>query len=124
AAKHFGVSEPEMEKWSFSYFEDLFARDEKKSTVVNVASKAYRALSLKEPGNYTAKLSYYGGSETIAHWTVRKPAKKRVAKNVLLFIGDGMTQNMITAARLIAHKSINGKYQTLMQMDQMEAPWT
>jgi len=28
---------------------------------------------------------------------------------------------MITAARLIAHKSINGKYQTLMQMDQMEA---
>ncbi len=31
-----------------------------------------------------------------------------------------MTQAMITAARLIAHKSINGRYQTLMQMDQME----
>ena len=31
-----------------------------------------------------------------------------------------MTQNMITAARLIAHKSINGKYQSLMQMDQMD----
>lgn len=30
-----------------------------------------------------------------------------------------MTQNMITAARLIAHKSVNGRYQTLMQMDQM-----
>lgn len=28
-----------------------------------------------------------------------------------------MTTNMITAARLIAHKSINGKYQTKMQMD-------
>lgn len=27
---------------------------------------------------------------------------------------------MITAARLIAHKSINGKYQSLMQMDQMD----
>jgi len=26
---------------------------------------------------------------------------------------------MITAARLIAHKSINGRYQTLMQMDKM-----
>lgn len=33
----------------------------------------------------------------------------------------GMTQAMITAARLIGHKSINGKYQTLMQMDTMEA---
>ena len=56
---------------------------------------------------------------------------------MLLFIGDGqsfspdvpilllifllgMTQPMITAARLIAHKSINGKYQSLMQMDQMD----
>lgn len=31
-----------------------------------------------------------------------------------------MTQAMITAARLIAHKSINGRYQSLMQMDQMD----
>ena len=28
---------------------------------------------------------------------------------------------MITAARLIGHKSINGRYQSLMQMDQMDA---
>ena len=32
-----------------------------------------------------------------------------------------MTQAMITAARMIAHKTINGRYQSLMQMDQMEA---
>lgn len=32
-----------------------------------------------------------------------------------------MTQSMITAARLIAHKSINGRYQSLMQLDEMEA---
>ncbi|KAJ8472613.1 hypothetical protein ONZ45_g16588 [Pleurotus djamor] len=31
-----------------------------------------------------------------------------------------MTQAMITAARMIAHKSINGRYQSLMQMDQMD----
>lgn len=29
-----------------------------------------------------------------------------------------MTTNMITAARLLGHKSINGKYQSLLQMDQ------
>lgn len=28
---------------------------------------------------------------------------------------------MVTAARMIGHKSINGKYQSMMQMDQMEA---
>ena len=28
-----------------------------------------------------------------------------------------MTTNMITAARLLAHKSINGKYQSTLQLD-------
>lgn len=31
--------------------------------------------------------------------------------------GDGMTTNMITAARLLGHKSINGRYQSTMQLD-------
>ncbi|KAF5367547.1 hypothetical protein D9758_003660 [Tetrapyrgos nigripes] len=115
------TSEPELETWSFSYYEDLFAQDADEPTLVNVASKAYRALSLDIPGHYTAKLSYYNGSETVAHWLVRESPKEAKAKNVLLFIGDGMTQAMITAARLLAHKSINGRYQSLMQMDQMEA---
>jgi hypothetical protein len=34
-----------------------------------------------------------------------------------MYSGDGMTTNMITAARLLAHKSINGKYQSLLQLD-------
>lgn len=120
ANKFFKAKEPTLEKWTFQYYEDLFARDAKTPTVVNVAAKAYRALSLSQPGTYAAKLTYNGGGQTVANWVVRKPATHRKAKNVLFFIGDGMTQAMITAARLIAHKSINGKYQSLMQMDQMD----
>ena len=30
-----------------------------------------------------------------------------------------MTTNMITAARLLAHKIVNGKYQTTFQLDKM-----
>jgi len=30
-----------------------------------------------------------------------------------------MTTNMITAARLLAHKMVNGKYQSLFQLDKM-----
>ncbi|KAF9468034.1 alkaline phosphatase [Collybia nuda] len=120
ATRFFSVKEPTLEKWTFSYFEDLFARDAGAPSIVNVASKAYRGLTLTTPGEYTARLKYFSGSETVANWVVREPATKRKAKNVLFFIGDGMTQSMITAARLIAHKSINGRYQTLMQMDQMD----
>ncbi|KAF9449517.1 alkaline phosphatase-like protein [Macrolepiota fuliginosa MF-IS2] len=119
-SKFFSVKEPALEKWSFSYFEDLFAQDAKQSTNVNVASKIYRAVSLPSPGKYTAVLTYNGKSQTVANWVVRDTSKQRKAKNVLFFIGDGMTQAMITAARLIGHKSINGRYQSLMQLDQME----
>ena len=96
---------------------DLFARDEKKPTLVRVTSKIYRRVALYEPGEYEATLTYYGSEKTTANWVVRDLGKGRKAKNVLLFIGDGMTTNMITAARLIAHRSINGRYQSLMQMD-------
>lgn len=34
-----------------------------------------------------------------------------------IYKGDGMTTNMITAARLLGHKSVNGRYQTTMQLD-------
>ncbi|KAI5892802.1 alkaline phosphatase [Schizophyllum commune H4-8] len=119
--EYFGKEAPALEKWDFSYYEDLFAEDADNLTGVNVASKAWRAVSLPKPGDYIAKLKYYDGIETVANWTVRAPSTERKAKNVLLFIGDGMTQSMITAARLIGHKSINGRYQSLMQMDQMDA---
>lgn len=97
-----------------------------------MTSKAYRRVALYEPGDYVATLSYYNGTKTVANWVVRPLAEQKRAKNVILFIGksiqfipraalmitgDGMTTNMITAARLIGHKSINGKYQSTMQMD-------
>lgn len=53
----------------------------------------------------------------MANWHVRDLPTKRRAKNVVLFVGDGMTTNMITAARLMAHRSINGKYMTKMALD-------
>lgn len=66
---------------------------------------------------YTATLTYNNGSTTKATWLVRELQEVRKAKNIVLFIGDGMTTNMISAARLIAHKSVNGKYQSNMAMD-------
>ncbi|KAI5461149.1 alkaline-phosphatase-like protein [Mariannaea sp. PMI_226] len=115
--KAFSIDEPKLETWTFSWYEDLFAEDAHKPSVVNVASKAYRKLAITEPGQYTVKLKYYN-EETTATWIVRDVQPKRKAKNVIFFIGDGMTTNMITAARLLGHKSINGKYMTRMKLDE------
>ncbi|KAM0558495.1 hypothetical protein ACHAPJ_004689 [Fusarium lateritium] len=117
-AKALDIKEPKVETWKFKWYEDLFAEDKDKPSIVNVASKVYRKISLNEPGKYTVTLHYYNGEKTTAEWTVRELHPKRKAKNVIFFIGDGMTTNMITAARLLGHKSINGKYQTLMKLDE------
>ncbi|KAJ4389200.1 hypothetical protein N0V93_006663 [Gnomoniopsis smithogilvyi] len=116
-AEYFGLPEPEVETWTFSWYEDLFAQEADTPSVVNVASKIYRRVALYEPGEYVVTLSYYGSESTVASWTVRPLAAEKKAKNVILFIGDGMTTNMITAARLLGHKSVNGRYQSKMQLD-------
>ncbi|KAK5663134.1 hypothetical protein OQA88_6551 [Cercophora sp. LCS_1] len=116
-AEFFKVPEPSIEKWTFSWYEDLFAQDAKTPSVVNVASKIYRRVALYEPGTYTVVLNYFSGKTTTATWVVRPLADKKKVKNVIFFIGDGMTTNMITAARLLAHKTINGKYQSLLALD-------
>ncbi|KAK4632021.1 Alkaline phosphatase H [Fulvia fulva] len=113
---YFELEEPELETWDFSWFEDLYAQDADTPSIINVASKAWRRVALYEPGDYEAILSY-NGTNTTAYWHVRDIEQVRKTKNVLMFIGDGMTTNMITAARLIAHKTVNGRYQSLMQLD-------
>lgn len=117
AAKYFDVAAPKIERWNFTWYEDLFAQDAKKPSVVNVAAQIYRRVALYKPGHYVATLTYYDGSKTVAEWLVRPLAEVKRAKNVVLFIGDGMTTNMITAARLIGHQSINGRYKTKLAMD-------
>ena len=47
---------------------------------------------------YTATLTYNTGAKTVAKWLVRDIKSVRKTKNVLLFIGDGMTTNMITVS--------------------------
>ncbi|KAJ5567229.1 hypothetical protein N7535_006535 [Penicillium sp. DV-2018c] len=117
ATAYFNLDEPKLERWNFTWYEDLFAQDADKPSLVNVTSKVYRRVALYEPGEYEATLSYYGEQKTVANWLVRDLPSKRRAKNVVMFIGDGMTTNMITAARLIAHRSVNGKYMTKMALD-------
>lgn len=80
----------------FTWFEDLFAKDAYTPDFVNVASKAYRRVALYEPGEYEAVLSY-NGTNTTASWLVRDIDEVRKTKNVLLFIGDGMTTNMVSS---------------------------
>ncbi|EJT51869.1 streptomycin-6-phosphate phosphatase [Trichosporon asahii var. asahii CBS 2479] len=119
----FNLPEPELKNYTFHYYEDLFAEEEGRPTLVNVFSKTYRNVQLHNPGQYELSLSYHNGEETKATWGVneRKPVQGCKPKNLLVFIGDGMATSMISAARLLAHKTINGKYQTTLKLDEATA---
>ncbi|GAA5841568.1 hypothetical protein JCM11251_001264, partial [Rhodosporidiobolus azoricus] len=76
-------------------------------------------VTLFNPGKYELILKYgtSGELQTYAEWEVLPLAEKRDAKNVILFIGDGMAPSMVSAARMLGHKSINGKYQSQLRFD-------
>ncbi|WWC92424.1 uncharacterized protein L201_007381 [Kwoniella dendrophila CBS 6074] len=120
ASEFFGLSDPQVEKYNFTYYEDLFAEDAKAPTPVNVLAKSYRNLQLHNPGTYDVVLTYNNGDTTKATWTVAPVADCKKAKNVIFFVGDGMAGSMLSAARLLGHKTINGKYQSKLKLD--EAP--
>ncbi|KAF9200947.1 hypothetical protein BGZ49_008812 [Haplosporangium sp. Z 27] len=117
------VTPDHKESWDFTYYKDASAYwkaqdgDKSAATPVHAVSTAWRKVQIKEPGTYKAVLKYNNGKTTEAVWTVN-PVHKRKAKNVILFIGDGMTTAMITAARLISKPHISGKYQKHMHLDQ------
>ncbi|WVQ86106.1 hypothetical protein IAT38_008274 [Cryptococcus sp. DSM 104549] len=118
--KFFGIEDPEVESYNFTYYEDLFAEEEGSKIPVAVLAKSYRNLQLHSPGTYDLEFTYNDGSVTKATWTVAELAEKKKAKNVIFFVGDGMAGSMLSAARLLGHKTVNGKYQTKLKLD--EAP--
>lgn len=87
ASTFFKVAEPALERWNFTWYEDLFAQETKKPSVVRVTSKVYRRVALYEAGDYVATLTYYNGTKTTANWLVRPLQQQKKAKNVILFIG-------------------------------------
>lgn len=71
----------------------------------------------------TATLTQADGTKLSAKSTIEVPAIQPIAsraKNVILFVGDGMGQAQRTAARFASKGIENGKAKGLLEMDQME----
>ncbi|KAH6578330.1 hypothetical protein BASA61_000322 [Batrachochytrium salamandrivorans] len=107
-AKFFGSSFAAAESWNFTYAVDGAARDSKKMTTVLATRLALRSVKITKPGDYV--LSLKSGNQSVdATWTVRKVGKQK-AKNLVLFIGDGMAPSMISAARYLSKPTNFGKF--------------
>lgn len=82
------------------------------------SSLLLRDVSLQTPGEYTVSASD-GTHQRSVTWTVYATPEKRVAKNVILFIGDGFSIGHRTAARILSRGIEDGKIKGKLAMDDM-----
>lgn len=85
---------------------------------------SYRVNSVNFPktGSYEVKVTAKdadGDSNADARYTVVQQKAPHQAKNVILFIGDGMSLQAREMARIISKGMTNGKYNDLLAMEKM-----
>jgi alkaline phosphatase len=76
-----------------------------------------REVSLTQPGTYEVTAAVGDTSQTVK-WEVFGTPKRR-ARNVILFIGDGLSMAHRTAARVIAKGLVEGRYGGELAIDDM-----
>ena len=79
-----------------------------------------KRVSLPKAGRFTVEAAA-GNTKATATWEVFDTPKGRVAKNVILFIGDGMSMAHRTAARILAKGMVEGRYGGELAIDDMPA---
>lgn len=77
-----------------------------------------RDVSLSKAGAVKVEASAAGATKSVA-WEAFDTPKGRVAKNVILFVGDGLSIAQRTAARLLSKGLVEGKYNGDLAMDDM-----
>ena len=78
----------------------------------------WRDLMLPAAGDYEVAVTA-GGETTSVNWTALEPGEGAGAKNVILFVADGMQVGMLTAARLVSVGMTEGKYDGEFNVDVM-----
>lgn len=94
------------------------------SSVEGSLEVTYQDLYYSSPGSVTVSATVTSGETKVEakveHEVVQAKSRGRSAKNVIFFLGDGMGQPAITAARILSKGMTEGKYHSLLEMDRME----
>jgi len=95
------------------------------NTAETSQEQTLRDVAFTEPGTYTVSAKVVAGdttlTKTVTYEVVTARPTARQAKNVILFIGDGMSLPIRTAARIVSRGLTEGKYNTMLEMDDMDA---
>lgn len=103
---------------------DVLGRPLEKQVLDNGVT-AYRAndVTFKKTGDYVVNVTASdaeGKSAAAASYKVVQEKTARPAKNVILFVGDGMSLQAREIARILSKGQTNGKYNDLLAMEKLD----
>ncbi len=103
---------------------DVLGKDMAQITLDNgVVSLRADDVAFAKPGDYTvsvAAVDAEGRSVSKADYTVVREKAARPAKNVILFVGDGMSLQAREIARILSKGQTNGKYNDYLAMEKLD----
>ncbi|MCP3773018.1 alkaline phosphatase [Paenibacillus sp. MZ04-78.2] len=80
-----------------------------------------RDVKINEPGTYEVSVKADNGlAKTVKYEVVLTDQGGKKAKNVILFVGDGMAFPDITMSRIMSRGITEGKYNSLLEMDNFD----
>ena len=100
--------------------ETYFGKDAVRTESDGVVALTIRDVAFTRAGAPKVEVRAGSAYRAIHYEVVRAAPAARRAKNVILFIGDGLTQSFRTAARLVSRPMSEGKYLDFLEMDMME----
>ena len=86
---------------------------------IDASAVLIRAASIGEPGRYTIEAKAGGDSKTVT-WEVYDTPATPKARNVIFFLGDGMSVAHRTGARLMSKGMTEGKANGRLNMDGLD----
>lgn len=112
----FGLKDPQVESYNFTYFEDLFAQQAKAPTPVNVLAKSYRNVQLHNAGKYKLLFTYNNGMTTEANWEVLPVSDCKKAKNLIFFVSVALFLQLSPSLVLLRLSNLSYSFFLLFQI--------
>lgn len=92
----------------------------KSNTNKQSAQLTVRDVAFATAGTHTVTVVAGASSRTITYDVVAATTPAKRAKNVILFVGDGMTSEIITIARIVSKGLTEGRFNGMLAMDSMD----
>lgn len=97
----------------------FFGKNSVRKMEGNTAVYRIDDVSFPKAGNITIEVKD-GSNERSASYTVTNEKSKKRAKNVILFVGDGMSLQARQIARILSKGITEGRYNDLLNMEKMD----